>query len=70
MNLGGITQGCFHPSLFILHINSKYQIPTYDNASFDNYNSKIHCTLMDSMIDFFLNALKIMDYEKIYILLF
>jgi hypothetical protein len=54
--LGGITQGCFRPSLFVLHINSKYQIPTYDNASFDNSNpnnEKIHYTPMDSTIDYF-----------------
>jgi hypothetical protein len=66
--LGGINKRCFCPSLFVLNINSKYQIPTYDNASFDNSNSnneKIHYTPMDSMIDYFLNVLKIMDYKNI-----
>ncbi len=26
-------------SLFILHMNSESQIPTYNNASFDNFDS-------------------------------
>ncbi len=54
-------------SLFTLHMNSKSQTPTYNNASFDNPNSnneKIHCTSQDLMIHDFLNALKIMDYEN------
>jgi len=36
-----------------LHMNSESQIPIYNNASFDNFdsdNEEIHCTLIDSMI--------------------
>jgi hypothetical protein len=54
-------------SLFALHMNSKPQIPTYNNASFDNFNfdnEKIHCTPTNSMIHNFLNVPKIMDYEN------
>jgi molybdopterin biosynthesis enzyme len=32
-------------SIFALHVNSKFQIPTYDNSSFDNLdfdNEEIH----------------------------
>ncbi len=51
--------------VFSLHMNSEFQIPIYNNASFDNfdsYNEKIHCTPIDSMIYNFLYAPKIMDY--------
>jgi hypothetical protein len=54
-------------SLFTLHINLGSQIPTYNNASSDNYdsnNEKKHCTPIDSMTHNFLNVLKIMDYEN------
>jgi hypothetical protein len=54
-------------SLFALHMNSKFQILTYNNASFDNSNSNneiIHCTPIDSMINNFLDAPNIMDYEN------
>jgi hypothetical protein len=40
-------------SLFTLHMNSEFQIPTYNNASSNNFdfdNEKIHCTLLNSMI--------------------
>jgi hypothetical protein len=43
-------------SLFTLHMKSKYQIPTYNNASFSNSdsdNEKIHCTPTNSMIHIF-----------------
>jgi hypothetical protein len=43
-------------SLFALHMNFEFQIPTYNNASFDNFdfkNEEIHCTLIDSMINNF-----------------
>jgi len=49
-------------------MNSKSQLPTYNNASFHNYdynNEKIHCTPIDSMIHNFFDAPKIMDYESI-----
>ncbi len=55
-------------SLFALHMNSKPQIPTYNNASFDNVNfdnEKIDCTSTDSMIHNFLDIPKIMDYENV-----
>jgi hypothetical protein len=55
-------------SLFALHMNSKYAIPTYNNASYDNFdsnNENIHCTPTNSLIHNFLNAPKIMDYENI-----
>ncbi len=54
-------------SLFTLHVNLKSQIPAYNNASSDNFdsdNEKIHCTPIDSMIHNFLDAPKIMDYEN------
>jgi hypothetical protein len=54
--------------LFALHMNSKSQIPTYNNASsntFDFDNEEIHGTPTYSMIHNFLNVLKIMDYENI-----
>jgi hypothetical protein len=59
-------------SLFALHMNSKSQIPNYNNASSCNCdfdNEKIHYTLTYLVIDHFLDAPKIMDYENIYILL-
>ncbi len=43
-------------SLFALHMNLEFQIPTYYNASFNNSNfdnQKIHCTLTNSAIDIF-----------------
>jgi hypothetical protein len=46
-------------SLFALHMNSKFQIPTYNDVSSDNYNSnneKIHCTPTNSMIHNYLNV--------------
>jgi hypothetical protein len=39
--------------LFVLHMNLKYQIPTYNFASHDTFdfdNEEIHCTPIDSMI--------------------
>jgi hypothetical protein len=54
-------------SLFDLHMNSNFQIPTYNNASFDNYdsnNEKIHCPPTNSIIHYFLIVPKIMDYEN------
>jgi hypothetical protein len=59
--------------LFALCMNSKFQIPTYNNTSSDNShrdNEKIHCTLIDSMIHDFLDAKKIMDYENIIFYIF
>jgi hypothetical protein len=55
-------------SLFALHMNSKSQIPTYNNASSDNFdsnNENIHRTPINSTIHNFLNAPKIMNYEII-----
>jgi hypothetical protein len=40
-------------SLFLLHLNSKSQIPTYNNASSNNYNfdnEKIHYTPINLII--------------------
>jgi hypothetical protein len=48
-------------------MNSKSQIPIYNNASSDNSNfdnEKIHCTMTNSMIHNFLDAKKITDYEN------
>jgi len=48
-------------------MNSKSQILTHNNASFDNFdfnNEKIHCTSTNLMIHNFLDAPKIMDYEN------
>jgi hypothetical protein len=48
-------------------MNSKFQIPTYNNASFDNFdsnNEEMNCTLIDSMIHYFLDVSKIMDYKN------
>jgi len=50
-------------SLFILYVNSKFQIPIHNNASFNN--EKIYYTLIDSMIHKFLNVPKIMNYDNI-----
>jgi len=53
-------------SLFDLHMNSKSHFPIYNNASFNNSsynNEKIHYTLPNSMIHYFLDVPKIMDYE-------
>jgi hypothetical protein len=55
-------------SLFTLHMNSKSQIHTYNNASFDNYdsnNEEIRCTLTYSMIHNFLDVPKMVDFENI-----
>ncbi len=54
-------------SLFTLHMNLESQIPTYNNVSFDNFdsnNEKIHCTPINLMIYKFLDVQKIMDYEN------
>jgi len=59
-------------SLFILNMNSKFQIPIYNNASFDNFdfdNERIHCTPTNSMIRYFLDAPKKWIMNIIYILL-
>jgi len=51
-------------SLFSLHMNSKFQIHTYNNASFDNFNSdneEIHYTPTNSMKHNFLDVPKVMD---------
>jgi hypothetical protein len=48
-------------------MNLKNQIPIYDNASSDNFDSnniKIHCTPTNSMIHKFLNVPKRMNYEN------
>jgi hypothetical protein len=53
--------------LFALHMNLEFQIPIYNNASFNNSNfknEKIHCTPKNSMIHNFLDGPKIMDYEN------
>jgi hypothetical protein len=50
-------------SLLALHMNSKSQIPAYNNASFDN-NEKVHCTPTNSTMHNFLDVPKIMDYEN------
>jgi hypothetical protein len=49
-----------------LHMNSNFQMPTHNNASFVNTfdNEKIDCTSTYSMIHKFLDTLKIMDYEN------
>ncbi len=55
-------------TLFALYMNLEFQIPTYNNVSFDNSNSnneKIHCTPINSMIHKFLDVPKRMDYENI-----
>jgi hypothetical protein len=54
-------------------MNLEYQIPTYNNASFDNFdfdNEEIHCTSIDSMINHFLDVPKIMDIILPYIKIF
>jgi hypothetical protein len=54
-------------NFFALHMNSKFQIIIYNNASSDNSdsdNEKKHCTPIDSMINNFLHAPKRMDYEN------
>jgi hypothetical protein len=54
-------------SLFVLHMNLKFKILTYNNASSDNSNfdnEKIYYTPTDSMIHSFLNVPKIMDCEN------
>jgi hypothetical protein len=48
-------------------MNLESQIPTYNNASSNNFdfdNEKLHCTPTNSMIHNFKNVLKIMDYEN------
>jgi hypothetical protein len=48
-------------------MNLEFQILTYNNASFNNYdsnNEKIHCTPIISMIHIFLDVPKTMDYEN------
>jgi hypothetical protein len=50
------------------HMNSKSKIPTYNNASFDNFNfdnEKINYTTTNLVIHYFLDVPKIMDYENI-----
>jgi hypothetical protein len=54
-------------SLFALHMNLKFKISTYNNASsnnFDSNNEKTHYTPIDSMIHKFLDVRKIMDYKN------
>jgi hypothetical protein len=54
-------------SLLASHINSNFQIPTYNNARFDNFdfnNEKMHYTPTNLMIHKFLEVSKIMDYEN------
>jgi hypothetical protein len=49
-------------------MNSEFQIPIHNIALYDNFdfnNVEIHCTLTYSMINKFLDALKITDYENI-----
>jgi hypothetical protein len=49
-------------------MNSESQIPTYNNASFDNFdfdNEEINYTPTNSIIHNFLNVPKIIDYENI-----
>jgi len=49
-------------------MNLESQLPTYNNASFDNYdsnNEEIHYTPTYSRIHNFLDIPKIMDYENI-----
>jgi hypothetical protein len=51
-------------SLFSLHMNSKSQIHTYNNASFDHFdsdNEEIHYTPTNSMKHNFLDVPKVMD---------
>jgi hypothetical protein len=55
-------------SFFALYMNSKSQIPIYNNVSFDNFdfnNEETNCTPTNSMMHKFLNVPKIMDYENI-----
>ncbi len=59
-------------SLFTLHINSKSQLLTYNNASSYNSNSnneKIHCTPINSKIHNFFDAPKNWIMKTLYILL-
>ncbi len=54
-------------SLFALHMNSKFQIPNYNNAASCNDdfdNEKIHYTLTYLVIHNVLDVPKIMDYEN------
>ncbi len=54
-------------SFFALHINSNFQLPTYNNARFDNFdfnNERMHYTPTNLMIHNFLDVPKIMDYEN------
>jgi hypothetical protein len=54
-------------SLFDLYMNLESQIPTYNNASFDNFdsdNENIYFTPIVSMMHKFLDVPKIMDYEN------
>ncbi len=53
---------------FVLHMNSKFQIPIYNNASYDNSNfdnEKIHFYTNRFNDTYFKNSPKIMDYENI-----
>ncbi len=57
-------------SLLTLHMNSNFQIPTYNNALYDNSNydnEEIHCTPTYSMLYNFLDAPKMMIMEILYI---
>jgi hypothetical protein len=48
-------------------MNSKFQVLAYNNASSDSSNSdneKIHYTPTYSMVHYFLDVPKIMDYEN------
>jgi hypothetical protein len=59
-------------SLFALHMNLKFKIPTYNKTSFDNYdshNEKRHCTPIYSMIHNFLPVPKKWIVKILYILL-
>ncbi len=59
-------------SLFTLHMNSKSQLLTYNNASSYNSNSnneEIHCTPINSKIHNFFDAPKNWIMKTLYILL-
>jgi hypothetical protein len=54
-------------SLLALHMNSKSQIPIYNNASSGNFefnNEKTHCTPTYLIIHKFQDAPKMMDHEN------
>jgi hypothetical protein len=67
---------CYHSSsigkFFCFVYEFKFQIPIYNNASFDNFdfnNEETHCTPTNSMMHNFLNVPKKWIMKIFYILL-